>query len=78
MDPPTGDDSWIAGDIQGLYDIFTNRICLQGYQLFMSQMQEDKAYVELPHNPKSKVPSCWSEVYKPAVQFLYTLWLYII
>jgi len=63
-------DSWIAGNIQGLNDIFSTSICLQAHKQFMREIQVDKAYEECSYNPKAKVPSCWSKVHEPTVQFL--------
>jgi hypothetical protein len=70
MTPPQGDDSWIAGDIKGLDDIFKLRIRPQTYQLFMEDRHEERCYVETPYNANARVPACWSEVHEPALRFL--------
>jgi len=68
MAPPPHDDSWIAGDIKGLEDIFQSRICPQSYDFFIYNDRQD--YADIPFSAKAQVPACWSETHEPALHFL--------
>lgn len=70
MAPPPDDDSWIAGDIKGLQDIFKSRIRPQSYNFFIDNSHDQRRYADLPFSARAKVPACWSETHEPALQFL--------
>lgn len=70
MAPPPGDDSWIAGDIKGLEDIFKSHIRTQSYDFYLTPPPLARQYTELPYNANAKVPARWSETHEPALQYL--------
>jgi len=70
MVPPPHDDSWIAGNIEGLQGVFESRICPQSYDFYIHNSHDQRSYADLPLSAKAKVPACWSETHEPAVQFL--------